>query len=94
MTKVSETISKFDIEEKEERIYHVRVILYNDEVNTFPHVESCLMKICFKSKKEAKRVAMEAHSQGKATCYQGSSEECETVAEKLASEKLTVSIES
>ncbi len=94
MTEISETIPKIIEDEKQDRVYHVRVILFNDEVNTFPHVESCLMKICFKSKKEAKRIAMEAHSEGKATCYQGSLEECETVADKLATEKLTVSIES
>jgi len=80
--------------EKEEvqNIYHHRVILFNDDVNSFPYVEDCLMKICKKSKKEAKKIAMEAHQTGKAVCYQGSKEECETVAEKLASQKLTVSL--
>jgi ATP-dependent Clp protease adapter protein ClpS len=87
-----------DIEEltkdKLQNIYFQRVILYNDAINEFNHVEDCLMKICFKSKREAKRIAIEAHSKGKAICFIGSQEECETVAEKLGSERLTVSIQS
>ena len=48
---------------------------------------------CFKNKKEAKKIAIEAHETGKAICYQGSIEECETIAEKLGAERLTVSID-
>ncbi|TGN17886.1 ATP-dependent Clp protease adaptor ClpS [Leptospira idonii] len=77
---------------KTEDIYFYRVILFNDSVNDFDHVEDCLIKICFKNKKEAKKIALEAHNNGKAVCFTGSSEECETVAEKLSLEQLTVSV--
>ncbi len=50
------------------------------------------MRICFKSEKEAKRIAMEAHNKGKAICYEGSIEACETVGEKMGDEGLTVSV--
>lgn len=75
-----------------DNIYEHKVILFNDEVNSFDHVEDCLMRICFKSQKEAKRIALEAHNKGKAICYEGSIEVCETVAEKMAEERLTVSV--
>lgn len=85
-----------EISEKTEyttdNVYRHQVILYNDDFNTFEHVEECLMAICKKDKKEAKRIAREAHEKGKAVCYTGSMEECETVGEKLSQEGLTVSV--
>ncbi len=74
-----------------DNIYEHRVILFNDDFNPFDHVEDCLMRICYKSEKEAKRIAMEAHNKGQAVCYEGSIEACETVAEKMGEEGLTVS---
>jgi ATP-dependent Clp protease adaptor protein ClpS len=74
-------------------IYSHKIILYNDAYNTFDHVEDCLIKICYKSKKEAKKIALDAHNNGKAICFDGSMEICETVAEKLSAEDLTVSVE-
>ena len=85
------------VEEKKkystEDVYGKKVILYNDEFNSFDHVEECLRKICFKSKSEAKKIALEAHNKGKSVCYKGSLEECETVASLMAENNLTVSVE-
>lgn len=75
-------------------VYGNRVILFNDDFNSFDHVEYCLMHICFKSIKEANKIAMEAHSKGKAVCYEGSLETCETVAEKMSEQNLTVEVQS
>ncbi|MCG6150086.1 ATP-dependent Clp protease adaptor ClpS [Leptospira levettii] len=76
---------------KSESVYDYFVILFNDSIHEFSYVEDCLMKICFKTKREAKKIAMEAHSKGKAICFQGSMEECETVAENMTNANLTVS---
>lgn len=76
-----------------EDVYGRKVILYNDEFNSFEHVEQCLQKFCFKSRNEARKIALEAHNRGKAVCYKGSFEECETVAAKMAEQNLTVSVE-
>jgi ATP-dependent Clp protease adapter protein ClpS len=73
-------------------IYKHSVILFNDDINDFEHVENCLMKIYHKNKKEAKKIALLAHKQGKAICYVSSLEECETVGEKLAEQGLTISV--
>ncbi len=83
-----------ETETTRESIYFQKVILFNDSINEFFHVENCLMKICFKTKREAKKIAIEAHEQGKAVCYVGSLEECETIAEQMGNERLTVSIQS
>ena len=74
--------------------YGKKVILFNDPINSFDHVEDCLIRICFKSKEKAMTIALKAHNTGKAVCYEGSMEECETVAEKMGKERLTVSIDS
>ncbi|MCP5498793.1 MAG: ATP-dependent Clp protease adaptor ClpS [Leptospiraceae bacterium] len=76
-----------------DNLYGNKVILYNDDYNTFDHVELCLMKICMKSEKEAQRIALEAHNKGRAICYEGSHEVCETVAEKMSLQNLSVTIE-
>ncbi|MCX8000172.1 MAG: ATP-dependent Clp protease adaptor ClpS [Leptospiraceae bacterium] len=79
--------------QKDDTIFSHKVILFNDDYNTFNHVEDCLMRICHLSLQKAKKIAMEAHTKGKAVCYTGSLEECETVAEKLSAENLTVACE-
>ncbi|EMY68481.1 ATP-dependent Clp protease adaptor ClpS [Leptospira vanthielii] len=71
-------------------VYSYFVILFNDSIHEFSYVEDCLMKLCFKTKKDAKKIAMEAHTNGKAVCFQGSMEECETVAENMTNANLTV----
>lgn len=71
-------------------VYFYFVILFNDSIHEFSYVEDCIMKLCFKTKKEAKKIAMEAHTNGKAVCFQGSMEECETVAENMTNANLTV----
>lgn len=85
---------RIELLEKSDNIYSHKVILFNDDYNTFDHVEDCLVRICCMSLRKAKEVAMEAHTKGKAVCYSGSLEECETVAEKLAEENLTVTVAS
>ncbi|EKJ86194.1 ATP-dependent Clp protease adaptor protein ClpS [Leptospira meyeri] len=79
-----ETKTNFD------SIYFYFVILFNDSIHEFSYVEDCLMKLCFKTKKEAKKIAIEAHTNGKAVCFQGSMEECETVADNMTGANLTV----
>lgn len=76
-----------------DNVYGKSVVLFNDNVNYFGHVVQCLEKICKKSEKEAQRITKEAHDTGKAICYKGSYEACETVAEAMAANNLTVEIQ-
>ncbi|MDX1960156.1 MAG: ATP-dependent Clp protease adaptor ClpS [Leptospiraceae bacterium] len=78
---------------RDDTIYSHKVILFNDNHNNFDHVERCLIEICYKSEKEAKKIAMEAHTKGRSICYDGSLEVCETVSERMSAQDLTVSVE-
>lgn len=78
---------------RNDNIYSNKVVLFNDNVNTFEHVEECLVQICKHGKLKAKKIAMEAHTNGKAVCYTGSMEVCESIAEKMGNKGLTVTVE-
>lgn len=87
-------ITEADPEIKEDisKIYRHRVVLYNDHINSFDHVIECVMTICGKNEEEAFKITLEAHETGKSVCFEGSMEACETVAEKMGTENLTVSL--
>ncbi|XDD45474.1 ATP-dependent Clp protease adaptor ClpS [Leptospira sp. WS39.C2] len=91
MTDQSQPIFEELTKLKSESVYDYFVILFNDSIHEFSYVEDCLMKLCFKTKREAKKIAIEAHSNGKAICFHGSMEECETVADNMTNANLTVS---
>jgi ATP-dependent Clp protease adapter protein ClpS len=91
MPPITEEEQKTNI--RNDNIYSNRVILFNDSVNTFDHVEECLIKICKHEKSKAKKIAKEAHDKGRAVCYTGSMEVCELIAEKMGEKGLTVSVE-
>ncbi len=78
---------------KNDSIYSNRVILFNDDHNSFDHVIECVQKICHKSERESEAITLEAHLTGKAVCYEGSLEACETVVELMGEEGLTTSVE-
>lgn len=78
---------------RNDNLYSNKVILFNDNINTFDHVEMCLVQICKHEEMEAKKIAMEAHSKGKAVCFTGSLEVCEDIGEKMGEKGLTVSVE-
>ncbi|XDD53230.1 ATP-dependent Clp protease adaptor ClpS [Leptospira sp. WS4.C2] len=90
MTEQNQPSTFEEIKTHFDSVYFYFVILFNDSIHEFSYVEDCLMKLCFKTKKDAKKIAMEAHTNGKAVCFQGSMEECETVAENMTTANLTV----
>jgi ATP-dependent Clp protease adaptor protein ClpS len=67
-----------------------RVILVNDDWNTFEHVITALVK-CVPGLgiDEAGQLAYQAHSEGSSVVYKGHPEVCEMVASQLRSEGLT-----
>ncbi|HMV77243.1 MAG TPA: ATP-dependent Clp protease adaptor ClpS [Leptospiraceae bacterium] len=81
-----------EVKEDISKIYRHRVVLYNDDINSFDHVIECVMTICGKNEEEAFKITLEAHEKGKSVCFDGSIEACETVAEKMGIENLTVSL--
>lgn len=69
------------------------VILYNDDVHTFDEVILQLQKATGCSASEGTKIAMEAHSKGKAVAYKGEFEQCNRVAGILREIGLVVEIQ-
>jgi ATP-dependent Clp protease adaptor protein ClpS len=71
-----------------------RVVLINDDHNTFDHVAHCLKKyIPGMSEDKAWNLAEKVHTQGAAVVWVGNREEAEMYYQQLKSEGLTVSVE-
>jgi ATP-dependent Clp protease adaptor protein ClpS len=70
-----------------------RLILWNDDYNTFEHVIHCLIKYLDYSEKQASRIAMIVHTEGKCAVLEGSFTEMEVYRKILQQEGLTVSVE-
>lgn len=70
-----------------------RVLLHNDDVNTFDHVIRCVMRLTPLGEQEAILRAIEAHETGVALLLVTHRERGELYVEQFASVKITVSVE-
>ncbi|MGK6349776.1 ATP-dependent Clp protease adaptor ClpS [Parapedobacter sp. DT-150] len=70
-----------------------RLILWNDETNTFEHVINCLIKHLQYTAAQAEKIAWKVHTEGKCTVLEGTYSEVDVYRKILKSEGLTVSIE-
>jgi ATP-dependent Clp protease adaptor protein ClpS len=70
-----------------------RLILWNDDVNTFDHVIHCMMKYLDYTESQAEKIAWEVHTKGKCAVLEGSYTEMEIYRKILKQEGLTVSVD-
>lgn len=70
-----------------------RLILWNDDVNSFEHVIYCLMKYLDYSEKQAEKIAWTVHNDGKCAVLEGSFTEMEVYRKILQQEGLTVTVD-
>ena len=70
-----------------------RLILWNDDVNTFEHVIHCMMKYLDYSEKQAEKIAWKVHNEGKCAILEGSFTEMEVYRKILKQEGLTVTVD-
>lgn len=70
-----------------------RLILWNDEINSFDHVIYCLIKYLDYSRPQAEKIADKVHNEGKCAVLEGSFTEMEVYRKILQQEGLTVSID-
>ncbi|WP_028295384.1 ATP-dependent Clp protease adaptor ClpS [Olivibacter sitiensis] len=70
-----------------------RLILWNDDINTFDHVIYCLMKYLDYTEYQAEQIAWKVHNEGKCAILEGSYTEIEVYRKILKGEGLTVSVE-
>lgn len=69
------------------------IILYNDDVNTFDHVISALVRICKHEIEQAEQVAWIVHTKGKCDVKHGSLEYLKPICKTLQSNGLSAVIE-
>lgn len=70
-----------------------RLVLWNDDVNTFDHVIHCLMKYLKYSESQAEKIAWVVHTKEKCTVLEGSYNEIEIYRKILKGEGLKVTTE-
>lgn len=86
-----ETAEKEDVDVLTGDIY--KLILWNDDYNTFDHVINCLVKYIKKSVPEATEIAHTVHNKGKCIILEGPKPELIEYYNILKLQGLTVTIE-
>lgn len=81
------------IEEVEEQVRTWKVVLYNDEDNSFEDVIVLLILYCQHDEYQAEQCALIVHTKGKYAVKEGPREEMKLIASALAENGLTVDIE-
>lgn len=76
--------------EREDEVY--KIILWNDDVNTFDDVIDALVEICEHTLEQAQQCTFLVHYKGKCTVKTGSLEKLKPMHEKLLSRSLTSEI--
>ena len=76
--------------EREDEVY--KIILWNDDVNTFDDVINALVEICEHTLEQAEQCTFLVHYKGKCTVKTGSLEKLKPMHEKLLSRSLTSEI--
>lgn len=70
-----------------------RLILWNDDINTFDHVIWCMMQYLSYSESQAEKIAWKVHTEGKCAVLEGSFTEMEVYRKILHHEGLTVTVD-
>lgn len=70
-----------------------KLVLYNDDVNTFDHVIDCLMDICKHEMHQAEQCAMLVHYKGKAIVKEGEEDALRIMCEGLLDKGLSAVME-
>ncbi|WP_226064474.1 ATP-dependent Clp protease adaptor ClpS [Kaistella polysaccharea] len=73
--------------EKEDDVY--KIILWNDDVNSFDYVIDALVEICEHTLEQAEQCTFLVHYKGKCTVKTGSLEKLKPMHEKLLARSLT-----
>ncbi len=70
-----------------------KLILYNDDVNTFDHVIECLVEICRHEPTQAEQCALLVHYKGKAIVKEGEADALRIMCEGLCDRGLSAVLE-
>lgn len=87
-----EVQEEYDVEVLERDTNQNRIILHNDDVNTFDWVIECLVKICKHSPLQAEQCAMIVHYKGKCDVKSGDVDELKPMCSALLDKGLSAEI--
>ena len=90
---MTETITKKDIKKKDKEDLAWTLILWNDDVNSFDHVISCLIDICDHTFEQATQCAYLVHTKGKSDIKKGEFDELHLMKQLLTDRYLSVTLE-
>lgn len=74
-------------------LFDKKLVLFNDPVNSFEHVISCLCKYLKFTEEQANQCALIVHTKGKYIIKEGTQESLEPLQEILGNAGLTVEIQ-
>jgi len=89
----SETIEKNSVDEAIKDLFMKKIVLFNDNHNSFDHVILSLIEICGHHTTQAEQCAIIVHNNGKCEVKRGSIEELVPLVEALSDRDLTVEIQ-
>ncbi len=89
----TEVLTEEDVDLSELFETYAKLIVYNDDVNTFDWVIECLVDILGHGSEQAEQLAMLIHFKGKATVKSGSLEELQPLKDGLVDRGLSAVIE-
>lgn len=70
-----------------------KLVIYNDEVNTFEHVIECLMNYCKHEPQQAEQCALIIHNRGKCSVKEGDLDKLKPLKEALCENYIDAKIE-
>jgi len=73
---------------------HAKIIVYNDDHNTFDWVIECFVEICRHNSAQAEQLSYMIHFKGQATVKTGSKKELKPIKDALVDRGLSAVIES
>jgi ATP-dependent Clp protease adaptor protein ClpS len=89
----AESATRPEVDQQTRLLPPFRVILHNDDVNTFEHVIVAILKLTPLNEQEAVEKTIEAHETGLSLLLVTSKERAELYVEQFASLSLTVTCE-
>ena len=87
------TIEEEDVLIEKKRVKKHKIILYNDDHNTFIHVINCLVKYCKHDNLQAEQCATIVHHNGKCSVKEGEYNWLKPICTALTDQGLSAQIE-
>ena len=93
MKNSTEILIEDEVSTLEETTVSKRLIIYNDNVNTFEHVIDCLINYCRHEPQQAEQCAIIIHNRGRCSVKEGDLDSLKPIKEALCENYIDAKIE-